>query len=418
MRAVVVTSSNPLRSYADTSAYEKAFAELELKVTIELAMTETAELSDYVLPAKSAYESYDATFFSWNYPEIYFQMRHPVITPSPLLKESGQILAGIADAAGIVPKLPDYLYEAGKKDRLTFTMALLTYMRKHPGSAKRMSLIMAKARAGATDSSNLDALWGLFLSSPSSFRKNAARAGYPIPSALGSALNIRKLIKACIAMLKYKSVAPLAILTPHVAHAELLFNTVLQSRNGLWLGKVGKNNMSELRTKDKKINLYIAEMAEWLTEITPEAEEKALAPNPDFPFILNAGRHKPENANTQMRKPDWNEGRRTCTLAMNQVDAERLGIFDGEIVRIITEAASEEIELEISEEVRQGQVLIPHGFGLKYNGVVHGVNVNRLTKNTHRDRLAATPLHRYVRCRVEKVSTRAKESASHDTIEH
>ena len=53
LRAVVVSSSNPLRSYADTSAYEKAFEKLDLKVTIELAMTETAELSDYVLYDKN-----------------------------------------------------------------------------------------------------------------------------------------------------------------------------------------------------------------------------------------------------------------------------------------------------------------------------------------------------------------------------
>lgn len=42
--------------------------------------------------------------------------------------------------------------------------------------------------------------------------------------------------------------------------------------------------------------------------------------------------------------------------------------------------------------------------GLRYRGKVHGINVNRLTKNTRRDRLAATPLHRYVPCRFEKVT--------------
>ncbi len=31
------------------------------------------------------------------------------------------------------------------------------------------------------------------------------------------------------------------------------------------------------------------------------------------------------------------------------------------------------------------------------------INVNRLTKNTHRDHFLATPLHRYVPCRVEKL---------------
>jgi hypothetical protein len=47
-------------------------------------------------------------------------------------------------------------------------------------------------------------------------------------------------------------------------------------------------------------------------------------------------------------------------------------------------------------------VLIPHGFGLLYDGQVYGINVNRLTKNTHRDFLG-TPLHRFVPCRVEAV---------------
>ncbi len=58
-RPVWKAGSNPLRSYADTSMYEKAFAKLDLKVTVELAITEMAKLSDYVLPARSAYESYN-----------------------------------------------------------------------------------------------------------------------------------------------------------------------------------------------------------------------------------------------------------------------------------------------------------------------------------------------------------------------
>jgi hypothetical protein len=36
-----------------------------------------------------------------------------------------------------------------------------------------------------------------------------------------------------------------------------------------------------------------------------------------------------------------------------------------------------------------------------HGGETYGVNVNQLTKNTHRDRIAATPLHRYVPCRIE-----------------
>jgi len=52
------------------------------------------------------------------------------------------------------------------------------------------------------------------------------------------------------------------------------------------------------------------------------------------------------------------------------------------------------------------QVVLPHGFGLAHGGETYGVNVNQLTKNIHRDRIAATPLHRYVPCRVEATQRR------------
>ena len=73
------------------------------------------------------------------------------------------------------------------------------------------------------------------------------------------------------------------------------------------------------------------------------------------------------------------------------------------IVMVTTEAGHEEIELETTDSARPGHVVIPHGFGLVYEGRVYGANVNRLTKNTHRDPLAATPFHRYVPCRVTPI---------------
>lgn len=94
---------------------------------------------------------------------------------------------------------------------------------------------------------------------------------------------------------------------------------------------------------------------------------------------------------------------RHSTMAKNPIDARKPGLIDKEIARVVTEAGSEELEVEVTEDARAGQVLVPHGFGLKYKGEVHGINVNRLCRNTHRDRIAATPLHRFVPCRVEKV---------------
>ena len=51
---------------------KQAFRALDLLVVVDVAFTETASLAHYVLPAKSAYEKWDGTFFAWNFPEIFF----------------------------------------------------------------------------------------------------------------------------------------------------------------------------------------------------------------------------------------------------------------------------------------------------------------------------------------------------------
>jgi anaerobic selenocysteine-containing dehydrogenase len=193
-------------------------------------------------------------------------------------------------------------------------------------------------------------------------------------------------------------------LHPNILQSELIHDQLLEHPEGIWIGKLDLDaNRKELRTPDKKIHLHIPELEEPLKGIDSESERKALASDSQYPFILNAGRHTRNVANTLMRDPAWLKGKRGCTLAIHPDDAAALGITDGEAVRITTEAGAAEIGAEISSDVRKGQVLIPHGFGLVHRGTAYGVNVNYLTKNTHRDFLAATPLHRYVPCRVERI---------------
>jgi anaerobic selenocysteine-containing dehydrogenase len=370
LRAVICTQANPLRSYADTTAYEEAFTRLDLLVTAELAMTETAVLSHYVLPARSAYESWDSTFFAWTFPEIYFQMRRPIIEPEGEPLEAGEILLRIADRVGLVPDIPASLFEAAKKDRMTFGAELMQYAQKEPKALKNMPFVLGKTLGRELGSVNLALLWGLLMTTPKRFQENAGRAGFETGFTIG----------------------------------EEVFKAILDHHEGLWIGRSDPDhNLKEVQTEDGRVNIYVPEMEEWVRSITAESEEAVLGGDGRFPLILNAGRHMAVNANTLMRNPAWNEGKRACTLAMNPADAEKLGFADGQRVRIITEAGSAEIDLEITEAARAGQVIIPHGFGLEYNGKVFGVNVNRLTKNTHRDKFAGTPLHRYVPCRVEAV---------------
>lgn len=370
LRAVIVSGSNPLRSYADTTAYENAFKELELLVTIEVAMTETAALSHYVLPARSAYEKWDAAFFSWNYPEIFFQMRRPVVEPDASQIEDSEIFVRLADKLGLLPDIPESLYEAAGKDRLQFGMALMQYAASEPKAQKVLPFILAKTLGREIGSINLAALWGLLQTAPKSFREQAARAGF----------------------------------TPGMTMGEEIFKAILEHPEGLWIGKCDVNNgLEAVRTEHGKIELYVPEMADWVKSIDPQTEEQALQPLDDYPFILVGGRHFDHNANTIMRDPAWNEGKQVCTLLIHPSDAEKIGVQNGDMVRVTTEAGHEEIAAEVTDKARSGQVVMPHGFGLVFNGQTYGANVNRLAHRAHRDRLAATPLHKYIACKVEKI---------------
>jgi anaerobic selenocysteine-containing dehydrogenase len=369
LRAVLIAASNPLRSYADTTAYEKAFGRLDLLVTADIAMTETAALSHYVLPSRSGYESWDGTFFPLTYPGIFFQMRRPIVEPEGEPLELGEIHLRLADKLGLIPPIPDTLYQAAEGSHPAFAKTLMEYVLAEPKALNSMPFILGKTLGKAMGSVHLAALWGMLQVAPRSFQENAARAGF----------------------------------TPGPTLGEEIFQRIVDHPEGLWVGKTDpENNRAELKTEDGKINLHIPELLEELQSVDSQKEEAALAMDAEFPLVLMAGRHTSMNANTLMRDPAWNEGKRDCTLAMHAADAAALNLKDGQRVLVTTEAGTEEIELEITETAHIGHVVIPHGFGLVYNGKKYGANVNRLTKNTHRDQLG-TPIHRFVPCRVEAV---------------
>jgi len=369
LRAVLVTGSNPLRSYADTTAYENAFQHLDLLVTAEIAMTETARLSHYVLPSRSGYESWDGTFFAMTYPNIHFQMRRPIIEPEGEPLELGEIHLRLADKLGLIPPIPESLYQAARESHAAFAKMLMSYAMTEPKALKAMPFILGKTLGKAMGSVHLAALWGMLQVAPKSFHENAARAGFK----------------------------------PGVTLGEEIFQQIIDHPEGVWVGKVDpENNLAGIKTEDGKINLHIPELLDELQIVNAAQEESALKMDPKFPLVLMAGRHISTNANTLMRDPAWNEGKRACTLSMHPDDAAALNLKDGQQVKVTTEAGSEEIELEITDTAHKGHIVMPHGFGLVYDGKKYGANVNRLTKNTHRDQFG-TPIHRYVPCCVEAV---------------
>ena len=368
LRAVLVSGCNPLRAYPDTTAYEKAFSDLDLLVVNDIVMNETARLAHYVLPCRTYYEAWDCTFFPWTYPDVFFQVRRPLVDPPKDCLESTQIFTRLADKLGLIPAIPDELHQVAQSgSRLTFGMKLMEWAATEPSALKVMPFVLAQTLGKVWDSAALAGFWGLMLTAPKSFQENAARAGFTAGPDLG----------------------------------DRIFQALKDTPQGLFVGKVEEGNpLQGIRTPSGKIEVYIPEMEAQVRNLDAASEIEGLKMPDEFPLILNAGRHMKYNANTMMRNPEWNQGKRACTVAVNPADAESLGFQDGQQVKVTTEAGSEVGELEVTEQIRQGMVLVPHGFGLIYDGQVYGINANRLTKNTNRDPLG-TPLHRYVPCRVE-----------------
>ncbi|MCK5481058.1 MAG: molybdopterin-dependent oxidoreductase, partial [Gammaproteobacteria bacterium] len=316
IRAVIVSAANPLRSYADTTAYEEAFKRLDLLVCVELVMSETAVMADYVLPAKSAYEKYDTTFFAWNYPEIFSQLRHPLITPDGDQLEDGEVFLRLADAMGLIPEIPQSLYDAAEKGYgPDYLKALMAYVASEPEAQQVLVFVIGKTLGRAMGSVNLASLYGLLQNMPPEFHKNAARVGFSPGPGLG----------------------------------DELFKALLDTPEGMWVGKCDDADMfAGITTSDNRLQLHIPELAQWVASIDPETEKAALEPDPLFPLVLVAGRHFDKNANTLMRDPAWLKDRKGCTLIMHPSDAKALGLEDGQDVKVVTEAGDGRVELEVT----------------------------------------------------------------------
>jgi anaerobic selenocysteine-containing dehydrogenase len=330
-------------------------------------MSETARLAHYVLPCRTFYESWDVTFFPWTYPEVFFQLRRPIVDPPSNCLEASQIFTRLAAEMGLIPEIPKDLHVAAEADRLTFGLELMAYASETPDAMPRMPFVLAKTLGRVWNSAAKAGLWGVLMTAPKAFQKNAARAGFE----------------------------------PGPDQGDRIFQRLLDRPEGIWIGKADVDtSMAGIKTSSGKIEVFIPELEKRVLALTPEIEARDLEMPAAFPLILNAGRHMKYNINTMMRNPEWNRGKRACTIAISPADAKTLGLADGQQVRVTTEAGSEVGELEVTEQVRKGMVLVPHGFGLIYEDQVYGVNVNYLTKNTHRDPLG-TPMHRFIPCRIE-----------------
>ncbi|SEG95332.1 Anaerobic selenocysteine-containing dehydrogenase [Nonomuraea solani] len=369
-RAMIIESANPAHSLADSPRMRQAIRALEFSVVIDVAMTETAQLADYVLPAASQYEKWEATFFNFEFPHNYFHLRRPLLDPLPgtlpgTLPEP-EIHARIVEALGALDAIDlAPLAEAAQRSRAEFGERFMRLMGEHPEAAPLLSVILYRTLGPALPDGAASAalLWGAAHRAAAQIGPSIERAGFE--------------------------------------GAEALFDAILAHPSGVVFSvDEPADNWARVRTPGGRLDLDNEIVLDALAEL---AGAEPPGHDPDFPLVLSAGERRSFTANTIFRSPEWRRRDRDGALRVSRADADALGLADGDRARVTTRRGSAEVLVEVSPMMRQGHIALPNGLGVTRTpeAAPAGVAPNDLTSSDHRDPIAGTPYHKHVPARLE-----------------
>ena len=372
-RAMFVESGNPAHSIADSQRMREALQALELLVVVDVAMTETARLAHYVLPAASQFEKAEATFFNFEFPANVFHVRQPLLDPLPGTLVEPEIHARLAEALGALPadKLAP-LHAAAALGRDAYAAAFFAATSADPELGAMAPLVLYRTLGPTLPAGMASAalLWGAAHRCALSNPAGVARAGFT-----GEGLE----------------------------PGEKLFDAILNGAHGVtFCIDEHEDSWKRIKTDDGKIHLDIPELRIMLDALSTDAVRPPS--DPKFPFVLSAGERRSFTANTIFRDNTWRKKDADGALRMSPFDAESLGLIDGGQARVTTRRGSVEVTVEINDRMRAGHMSLPNGMGVGTSDNVSGVAPNELTDSAWCDPIAGTPFHKHVPARVEAVT--------------
>ncbi|WP_369380311.1 molybdopterin oxidoreductase family protein [Streptomyces sp. cg36] len=171
----------------------------------------------------------------------------------------------------------------------------------------------------------------------------------------------------------------------------LTLERLLARPHGIDLGPLRPRLAQVLKTRSGLVELLPAPIAEDLPRL-----RAALGARPDG-LVLVGRRHLRSNNSWLHNIPSLTGGSNRCTLHVHPEDAARLGLRDGDPVRVKADGGEVAAPVEITEAVRTGVVSLPHGWGHDRPGTRlgvaagrPGVNVNQLLDGSRLDPLSGT----------------------------
>ncbi|MER6090178.1 molybdopterin oxidoreductase family protein [Streptomyces bluensis] len=164
---------------------------------------------------------------------------------------------------------------------------------------------------------------------------------------------------------------------------------LLAHPHGIDLGPLRPRLPQPLKTVSGKVELLPQPIADDLPRLRQSLRER-----PDG-LVLVGRRHLRSNNSWMHNVPALTGGTNRCTLHLHPEDAQRLGIADGDAVRIKGAGGEVTAPAEVTDGIRRGVVSLPHGWGhdrpgtrMSHAALDPGVNVNQLLDGSRLDPLS------------------------------
>lgn len=374
-RAMIVEAANPAHSLADSPRMRQALRSLDTLVVIDCAMSETAALADYVLPAATQFEKAEATFFNFEFPHNTFHLRQRLFAPEGARLPEAEIHSRLVEALeGLGEAVYKPLRDARAAGLEAYAQALMPVL--FDPKLSGLAPVILYRTAGLEEAEREGAvLLGIAFKAAMENGESLARAGFAG--------------------------------TPMEA-AIKLFEAILNQPSGVVFAVDDWSQMmARLGTPDKKFHLDLPDMIEVVRDLAAQGPS---ARDSRFPFVLSAGERRSYTANTIIRDPMWRKKDADGALRICPSDAEGLGVVTGDRVALTTSTGSAVVPIEVSDTMQPGHVSLPNGLGVSYpsdepafgSGKAVGVAPNELTASSSRDPFVGTPWHKHVPARVER----------------
>lgn len=384
IRAMVVDSANPVLTGADTAGYERAFAKLELLVVIDVAMSETARLAHYVLPAATQFEKWECTGFNLEFPDNGFHLRHPIFPPRAEALPEPEIYTRLLEAMGEIPRSFPVLERVAAMEppatlHAAFIAALGAKLAANPKLRPFAASIVYRTLGRALRTPRADA------------SRVSPAAAAPL---LALALELARRESAAVRRAGHRGKTRFAL-------GVSLFHAILDAPAGTMVTRHRfEDTWSFLRHRDGRVHLDVPEMLAALRALRDDPE-----PHATRPLVLLAGERRAYNANQIYRDPAWRKVDPHGAMRMHPDDARALGLSQGSRAICTSDTGEVEVVVDVDDSVRRGMVTLPHGYGMRYRGGEPvGPQINRLTAAEHCDPLARTPYHKHVPVTVRAVA--------------